>query len=264
MKRGEIFMLEFFLILLVLALVSVWVNAKIPVWKGSFGEKQVIALLKKLDPENNILFNDLYVPKKDGTTAQIDHILVSNKGLFVIETKNFDGWIFGSENSPHWTQVLYKRKNRFYNPVWQNSTHIKVLKEYLGKAVENIPIYSIIVFGNQAAFKFKEPFTKAMVIKRRELLSVIKNTPGDDSVSHSQRQKIRQLLSRLDIEDQKERKRQAKKHVADIKKNLESKENLIAINKCPRSGGELIIRQGRNGKFKGCSNYPKCRFTANI
>ena len=96
---------------------------------------------------------------------------------------------------------LYKRKNKFYNPVWQNST--QVLKEYLGEAVEKIPIYSIIVFGNQADFKFKEPFTKARVIKRRELLSVIKNTPGDDSVSHSQRQKIRQLLSRLDIEDQK-------------------------------------------------------------
>lgn len=117
---------------------------------------------------------------------------------------------------------LYKRKNKFYNPVWQNST--QVLKEYLGEAVEKIPIYSIIVFGNQADFKFKEPFTKARVIKRRELLSVIKNTPGDDSVSHSQRQKIRQLLSRLDIEDKKERKRQAKKHVADIKKNLERKE----------------------------------------
>ena len=157
---------------------------------------------------------------------------------------------------------LYKRKNKFYNPVWQNST--QVLKEYLGEAVEKIPIYSIIVFGNQADFKFKEPFTKARVIKRRELLSVIKNTPGDDSVSHSQRQKIRQLLSRLDIEDKKERKRQAKKHMADIKKNLEKKENLAAINKCPRCGGDLVIRQGRNRTFKGCSNYPKCRFTANI
>ncbi len=123
---------------------------------------------------------------------------------------------------------LYKRKNKFYNPVWQNST--QVLKEYLGEAVEKIPIYSIIVFGNQADFKFKEPFTKARVIKRRELLSVIKNTPGDDSVSHSQRQKIRQLLSRLDIEDKKERKRQAKKHVADIKKNLERKERKLGRN----------------------------------
>jgi len=196
-------LLEFFLVLLVLALVSVWVNAKIPVWKGSFGEKQVIAQLKKLDPENNILFNDLYIPKKDGASAQVDHILVSNKGLFVIETKNYDGWIFDSESSPNWTQVLYKRRKKFYNPVWQNSTHIKVLKEYLGEAVEKIPIYSIIVFGNQATFKFKEPFTKARVIKRRELLSVIKNTPGDDSVSHTQRQKIRQLLSRLDIEDKR-------------------------------------------------------------
>ena len=52
------------------------------------------------------LMNNITLPFKDGTT-QIDHILVSRYGIFVIETKHYKGWIFGDENSKNWTQVLY-------------------------------------------------------------------------------------------------------------------------------------------------------------
>ncbi len=35
---------------------------------------------------------------------------------------------------------------------------------------------------------------------------------------------------------------------------------LVEGRKCPECGSDLVIKQGRYGKFIGCSNYPKCRF----
>src|ERR1044071_6399221 len=62
------------------------------------------------------LLNNLTIPFQDGTT-QIDHILISTKGIFVIETKNYSGWIFGDDKSKQWMQVIYRVKNRFQNPI---------------------------------------------------------------------------------------------------------------------------------------------------
>ena len=116
----------------------------------------------------------MYVPTKKGT-SQIDHVVVSSKGIFVLETKNYTGWIFGSENSQNWTQVIYKRKEKFYNPIWQNFGHIQALKEYLGEnTTQDIPFSSIIVFSNEATLKFKETFTKSSVIQRRHLVKKLK------------------------------------------------------------------------------------------
>lgn len=66
-----------------------------------------------------IVINNLKLNTK-GTISQIDHLVVSNYGIFVIETKNYKGWILGNEDSQNWTQVIYKYKNKFYNPVLQN------------------------------------------------------------------------------------------------------------------------------------------------
>ena len=251
-----------YLFLAVMLVLTWWLKKNFATIKGSFGEKQVSKQLNKLDPENYILLNDLYIPKKNGSTTQIDHILISHKGLFVIETKNYSGWIMGSENSQYWTQVIYKRKEKFYNPIWQNSGHIKALQEYLGDTLKDVPIYSVIVFGKQATLKFNTPFTKAKVIKSEKLLSVIQNAPETKLVSHSKRQSLKQLLSTLYIIDKKEQKKISKKHISDIKQNVSDRNNKVQMNVCPRCGGRLVTRKGKYGEFKGCSNFPKCRFTA--
>ncbi|WP_066297693.1 NERD domain-containing protein [Bacillus sp. FJAT-29937] len=229
--------------------------------KGSIGERKVSKHLSTLDPNNYSLLNDLYIPKENGQTTQIDHILLSHKGIFVIETKNYNGWILGSEKSQHWTQVIYKRKEKFYNPIWQNAGHIKALQEHLGDTVANVPIYSVIVFGTQATLKFKQPFTRAKVIGINNLLSVIRNEPETTFVSPFRRQKITQLLTELKIEDKKIKKQVGKKHISDIKKDIENHDKKVRNNICPRCGGQLVTRTGKNGTFKGCSNFPKCRFT---
>ena len=65
-------------------------------------------------------YHDVILPTAGGTT-QIDHVFVSVFGVFVVETKNMSGWIFGSERDQDWTQVFPGgRKFKFQNPLRQN------------------------------------------------------------------------------------------------------------------------------------------------
>ena len=112
-------------------------------------------IISSLTSQNYYLMNNITLPINDGTT-QIDHILVSTKGIFVIETKNYSGWIFGDEHTRQWSQVLYKIKNKFQNPIHQNYLHIQVVRQLL----EYIPkeqIHSIVVFVGNGIFKTTVP-----------------------------------------------------------------------------------------------------------
>jgi len=100
--------------------------------KGRRGEKFVAGRLRKGLPDEYLMLNDVYLPCSDGTTAQIDHVIVSKYGIFVVETKNYSGWIFGSEGDREWTQSIYRKKSRFRNPMRQNYKHICALAENLG------------------------------------------------------------------------------------------------------------------------------------
>lgn len=125
----------------------------LPKVKGFLGETSVRMLLSRLDAENYKVLNDILLRRKSGSTTQIDHIVVSRYGVFVIETKNYSGWIFGKEGDKYWTQTLNKRtKNKFFNPILQNKGHINALKEIVEY---DIPFYSIVVFSSKATLKNK-------------------------------------------------------------------------------------------------------------
>ena len=68
---------------------------------------------------------------EDGSTTQIDHILVDTKGVFIIETKNYSGWIFANPRARVWTQTIYHLKSRFQNPLHQNYKHVKAVQKTL-------------------------------------------------------------------------------------------------------------------------------------
>ena len=86
-------------------------------FKGWIGEQRTeLNLWFSLDKELYRRFHDVIIPSSNGTT-QIDHILVSPFGLFIVETKNKKGWIYGSETQSKWTQVFYKNKYSFQNPL---------------------------------------------------------------------------------------------------------------------------------------------------
>jgi len=132
-------------------------------FKGWAGERRVKNVTLQLNPDHYTIFHDVTLPTPTGTT-QIDHIIISTHGIFVIETKHYSGWIFGSEKSSYWTQVIYKNKNKFQNPIRQNYKHIKTLQ-----VLTQLPInifHSVIVFAGDATFKTDLPRN---VIKQHNL-----------------------------------------------------------------------------------------------
>ena len=112
------------------------------------------------------LLNHITLKLKDGTT-QIDHILISRFGVFVIETKDYNGWIFANAKQAAWTQVLYRQKFKFQNPIFQNMRHVEAVKNTLDFLPSSC-IQSLVVFTGDAKFKTDIPlgvFTVSKLIK---------------------------------------------------------------------------------------------------
>ena len=129
------------LLILVAILKSRW-------FKGIIGEFLVnISAKFLLDKNEYHLTKNVTLPTEDGTT-QIDHIIVSVYGIFVVETKNMKGWIFGKENQSTWTQKIYKHLSKFQNPLHQNYKHVKTLEQLLG--LQDNQVHSLVVFVGES------------------------------------------------------------------------------------------------------------------
>lgn len=120
-------------------------------FKGKYGELKVSWQLNRLYYKKYKVINDVLI-RSNSRSSQIDHIVVSVYGVFIIETKNYKGWIFGHESSDFWTQTLFQYKYQFRNPVIQNWEHINTLKSVL-QEFPFTPYYPIIVFTGDARLK---------------------------------------------------------------------------------------------------------------
>ena len=128
---------------------------KSPWFKGWIGEFQ-INLITKLFLSKDVyhLVKNVTIPA-DGGTTQIDHIIVSRFGVFVVETKNLRGWIFGKEGDAYWTQKIFRHSEKFQNPLRQNYKHTRILSEALG--ITDDKMRPIVVFIGDSSFKTKMP-----------------------------------------------------------------------------------------------------------
>lgn len=224
--------------------------------KGSIGEKIVKNQLSKLDRTKYKVFHDLYIPKNDGGTAQIDHLVLSKYGVFVIETKNFNGRIMGEESEQNWTQRTFKREETFYNPVWQNEGHINALKEFSGD-VNGIKYYSFVVFTRKSQVKLQGSFTKAQVLYTDQLIKAI-HEQRKQCVKAALVHELAGKIQQLHKVGWGRKKAIQHMHVQSIRiKRRKSS----GAGTCPKCGGALVKRSGKYGEFKGCSRFPKCRFT---
>lgn len=240
------------------------------------------------------VLRNVYIPKDDGTTSEIDLVFITQKGIFVIESKNYSGWIFGSEDQGYWTATLRGQKNRFYNPIKQNKTHIKWLKNYLNC---DMTTFSLIVFSDRCELKkltVKSPDVR--VIHRERLFANIREiwSQYPDIISDKQVNDIYEELKPLTNVDITVRQN----HIADIKRKYDkpvyaptkqpavppayssedipapdmtvrsvddilaaaSEENQKTPDKpqdpiCPRCGSALVLRQAKKGKNAGNSFY---------
>lgn len=107
--------------------------------------------LTNFGPPEYHLLNHVTLRMRDGTT-QVDHILVSRFGVFVIETKNYKGWIFANAKQANWTQVLFNYKFKFQNPILQNFRHVLAVQDLLDFLPPGA-IKSAVVFTGEAHFK---------------------------------------------------------------------------------------------------------------
>ena len=221
--------------------------------KGKVGEKVVARKLDSLPKNQYRVLNNVTIPTPQGS-SQIDHLVVSVYGIFVIETKNYNGWVYGGEHSEYWTQNIYGNKYQVYNPILQNAGHVRALRRVL-KDYEPLPILPIVAFSGKADIKVK--VDEACIVYWNKLRNVI--TQYDDKrLSWSQVNEICHLIEGAQIEPSKEAERQ---HLKDIRHARAQKNGAISSGHCPRCGGILMLRTGRYGKFYGCSNYPRCKYT---
>ncbi|MCR9953450.1 NERD domain-containing protein [Vibrio parahaemolyticus] len=219
--------------------------------KGVFGEFLVNRLLSKLPESDYTLIKDVTLPTSVGTT-QVDHIVVSKYGIFVVETKNMKGWIFGSARQRQWTQKIYRHSSKFQNPLHQNYKHIKALETLLGCSEEHL--HSVIVFIGDSTFKTEMPpnvtYARGSIRYIQQFNQVVFSDRDYARLTES----INQIkLKRGIITDLKHRK-----HVKEV---VTSK---ASSNQCPRCGSEMVLRETKRGEnigkqFWGCSTFPKCR-----
>lgn len=184
-----------------------------PKFRGWMGEKQVSNTLKKLPANDFKIIDNVLLRKSDGSTTQIDHIVVSIFGIFSIETKNYKGIITGGEYSDQWTKHMYKKKYKFQNPIRQNYGHIKALEELLQLPASTfIPI---VVFTSDAKLRVK---SKKTVINTRDLNKTIRSyeTPKLD---HNQINDITEKIQNSNIYS----KDAMKEHVKSIRRKEQSR-----------------------------------------
>lgn len=188
---------------------------------GKNGEYQIFKQLKFLEVKGcKFLFN-VYLPKDNGETTEIDVMLIAPKGIIVFESKNYSGWIFGNEKYKNWTQTLPQgkgksRKEHFFNPIMQNNLHIKCLKNIIG---EDYPIHSIIAFSERCTLKDITVYSKDIqVVKRNDIHSAVGkifNPIENTIISDDDIQKLYDLLypySQVSEETKQE-------HIQNIKDN---------------------------------------------
>jgi hypothetical protein len=222
---------------------------------GTYGEYKVSSKLKRLNRKDYIVLNDILL-KKNNSTTQIDHIVVCKSGIFVIETKNYKGWIHGHEKSEYWTQTIYKKKNKLFNPIKQNWIHIYALKNILPEHF-NLKYFPIIVFSGSG--KLRNIRSSVPVIYKRKILNTIRKTNDQNNLSFEQMKNISEAILEKNITSQKENRQ----HVKRVTRNVSEKKKKERLKICPKCGNKLINKNGKFGNFYGCINFPKCRYTFN-
>lgn len=258
--------------------------------KGAYGEYLTSKELKGLNPPGQFLFN-VYLTKDNGETTELDVVLIHQSGIYVFESKNYSGWVFGGETQRQWTQTLNSEgktiKNHFFNPIMQNELHIKWLKNVL-LDYPNMVYHSFILFSDRCTLKKIELKTdKSLVINRHLVRSFVSNRAGqtgnvlspktmqavydrlypftqvsdtvkqkhvdDIIVSHSVK-RMSQSQSSWQTEDVTPESPVTEELKLDIMDPLNKSEAGTAaetVKRCPRCGKVMVLRMAKKGENAG-------------
>ena len=198
---------------------------------GNYGEKRVSSFLEDLDCENYRVYNDLLI-RNGNYTTQVDHVVISRYGVFVLETKNVHGKIYGGGNAEFWKQYLpdvgYKRygftqEHQLRNPIWQNDGHIKTLKKLVFG--NDVPVYGIVVFPSDTELNVT---ASQPVLNMYNVVLYIKQY-RDDALSSEQMDVYRRRLLEVISTSESDRK----EHLSNVSRYKERRDSAVASGRCP-------------------------------
>lgn len=235
-------------VLIVLLLAAIFLRSR-----RNSGESRVnVGLSFHLDKKIYRLIKDVTLPVGDGTT-QIDHLVVSRHGIFVIETKNMTGWIFGHPDHAHWTQVIYGDRYKFQNPIRQNYKHVKTVRDLL--YLSRIQVLNVVAFVGDS--EFKTPMPPAVVQGVSELVDFIRSRRAivfDED-------ELPRLIEEIQDARLEPGRRTDIAHVRNVRRQMA--ERTVDPSACPLCGSVMVGRTNRSTgeRFLGCTRYPQCRGT---
>ena len=255
--------------------------------KGKLGEYLIYKRLKSFEENGAKFLFNVYLPKEDGSTTEIDVLMICLKGIFVFESKNYSGWIFGSEEQRNWTQTLPKgrgrsQKQQFFNPIIQNKGHIKHLRNFVG---ENVIMKSLIVFSERCTLKNVTIKNRDIKVANRDRIVLIVSEMynqmqagelSEDDINriyeklypftqleselkerhiHNIQQKKKSTIEEPTMMEEETEQNLQKEAIVIEEENCFAKENVEEkneeINICPKCKGQLILRTARTGKRAG-------------
>ena len=167
--------------------------------RGTWSERDLIPqLLNKCGIDQRAIYHDLYIRKENGTYTQIDLAVPTPQGIIVFEVKDYSGWIFGNGNSKYWMQILAfgEEKHQFYNPIWQNRTHITALRKLLPNNPD-VPIFNIVVFYGNSEFKDLDYDTtgRVRVIYNTQVVELIKHIKSLPPAEYGNKREVANVLA---------------------------------------------------------------------
>ena len=225
---------------------------------GGFGE-WMAKTYSKIIP-GALVLHDVLIDGADEYTSQIDLVLVGNRGVYVVEVKSFsDAKIYGDTKKLKWYYYNHGKKYEIYSPLRQNKKHVEYLKTFL-KEFGDVPVFSIVTlicddFKISGEYPADTIVCNSLPAMERGLYKIAENKP--EVFDDTQKQEIFDYIKN-NQHISKEARAEHKQNVIAYKQSLEEiKKQKI----CPYCKGELVLRNGKNGKFYGCKNYPKCRYT---
>lgn len=198
----QLLFVEWVLIFLMLG-VLLYIKLNLPTLIGKNGEHFVSGKLLQLNPDQYSVLDDLMLPSQGNLgTTQIDHLVVSDFGIFVLETKSYSGWILGNARQQYWTQVIYRYKKKFYNPLRQNFAHIKAVESLVRPHFTNVPIVGFVAFPSADKLQISGTdtvgYTRDIVRKIESYQTTV--------LSGEEKQTIIEILRQANIRDKKQRK----------------------------------------------------------
>ena len=216
--------------------------------RGAIGEQIVARALGETIVGEKYVINNLIFADRRGGSCQIDHICINRHGIWVIETKNYSGQIYGNENWREWTQVLSYGavKNKHYNPVKQNATHIYSLSQQIR---ERDVFQNLVVFLSGADISNVQSSSICRVDEIPQRIN------ADTGIVLSPVQMDRYYKRLMALKESNTISEE--EHI----QNVKTMQDNIRLGICPNCKSKLVLKSGKNGLFYGCARYPKCNFT---